>query len=217
MDVRYFLGERLAFIKQLYPQSAAPFIETKRKIEAEEEPFIPPYSEDPEPPFLAEWIEAEESLQVLGHVSISMLSASLNLYLKAWERKLGRPVDSSFKSDFKKGWLNGYMAYFKNHFSVNFENCPCDLVLLEELILVRNRVQHPETITMQRSYYSQSDLSKIKSPYFIEANDQELLSGMEDGEKSWLMPPSIHVTEEKLMKAIAEVEDFAKWLEETDH
>jgi hypothetical protein len=37
MDVRYFLGERLAFTEQLYVNSAAPFIERKRKIEAEEE------------------------------------------------------------------------------------------------------------------------------------------------------------------------------------
>jgi hypothetical protein len=66
MDVRYFLGERLDFTEQLYVNSAAPFIERKRKIEAEEEPFVPPYSEDPEPAFLSEWLEAEESLQVRG-------------------------------------------------------------------------------------------------------------------------------------------------------
>ena len=87
MDVRYFLGERLAFIEQLYVNSAAPFIERKRKIEAEEEPFVPPYSEDPEPAFLSEWLEAEESLQVIGHTCISMLSASFHLYFSFSTRK----------------------------------------------------------------------------------------------------------------------------------
>ena len=73
MDVRYFLDQRLAFIEQLYVNSAVSFIERKRKIEAEEKPFVPPYSEDPEPAFLSEWLEADESLQVLGGSCVSML------------------------------------------------------------------------------------------------------------------------------------------------
>lgn len=147
MDIRYFLGERLAFIEQLYVNSAAPFIERKRKIEAQEEPFVPPYSEDPEPAFLSECLEAEESLQVIGRTCISMLSASFHLYFKTLERQLRRPVDNSYSSVFKRGWFNGYKAYFQRQFNVSFESSPCNLSLLEELALARNRVQHPESIT----------------------------------------------------------------------
>lgn len=217
MDIRYFLGERLAFIEQLYANGGTPFVERKRKIEAGEAPFVPPYSEDGEPPFLSEWLEAEESLQVVGHMCISMLSASFHLYLKAWERQLGIPIDGSFKSDFKKGWLNGYKAYFKRHFNVLFEKSPCNLQLLEELVLARNRVQHPESITIQRSQYSEDDLKKIPRPFFINERDGELLSEMAEGEQIWLLPPSIHVTQQKLMAAISEVVHFAEWLEQTDH
>ena len=56
MDVLYFFNRRLEFIRQLYDTASAPYVERKRKIEAEEEPFVPPYSEDAEPAFLEEWI-----------------------------------------------------------------------------------------------------------------------------------------------------------------
>jgi hypothetical protein len=58
--------DRIKFINQFYKAASLPFAEKKRKIEAEEEPFVPPYSEDADPHFLNEWIEADESLQVLG-------------------------------------------------------------------------------------------------------------------------------------------------------
>ncbi|HDR9486422.1 TPA: hypothetical protein QDC20_006515 [Burkholderia aenigmatica] len=48
MDVAWFLNQRLDFILQLYARSSAPFVERQTKIENEEEPFVPPYSEDPE-------------------------------------------------------------------------------------------------------------------------------------------------------------------------
>ena len=217
MDVRYFLGERLSFIKQLYINASASFVETKRKIEAREAPFIPPYSEDPEPAFLSEWLEAEESIQVIGRTCISMLSASLHLYFKTWEHQLGVPVGESCKADFKKGWLHGYKAYFKREFNVTFENSPYNLSLFEELALARNRVQHPESITIQSSFYSEDDLKKLPSPFFIGNRDQEILVEMDEGERNWLIPPSIHVTQEKLMAAITEITHFAEWLEQTDH
>lgn len=216
MDVRFFLGERLAFIAQLYSNSAAPFIERKRKIEAEEDPFVPPYSEDPEPAFLEEWLEAKESHQVIGQMCISMLSATFHLYFKTWERQLGVHVDSSFKSAFKRGWFNGYKEYFLRQFGVNFENSPCNLSLLEELVLARNRVQHPESITDQGSQYSENDLKKIPSPFFVDDRDFELLADMDEGERSWLVPPTIHVTSEKLSAAISEVTRFAEWLEQSE-
>jgi hypothetical protein len=94
MDVNFFFNERIAFIRQFYDAASYPFVEKKRKIEAEEEPFIPPYSEDGEPPFLDEWIEADESLQVLGYSCISMLSAALQLYLITWANEIGFPASN---------------------------------------------------------------------------------------------------------------------------
>ncbi|WP_307521472.1 hypothetical protein [Pseudomonas sp. W2I6] len=108
MDIRYFLEQRLAFIKQLYLNGASPFDDRKRKIENEEAPFIPPYSEDGEPAYLNEWLEADSSVQVLGSACLSMIAASLHLYLKEWERQLGPAPGPSLKSDSKMA--DGQMA-----------------------------------------------------------------------------------------------------------
>ncbi|MDK9725743.1 MAG: hypothetical protein OEL88_12740 [Sterolibacteriaceae bacterium MAG5] len=214
MDVRYFLSRKVNFIRQFYEMSSAPFVERKRQIEAKEEPYVPPYSEDPEPAFLEEWLEAEESLQVIGRTCISMLAAIFHLYFKTWERQIGVPVDDSLKTDFKKnGWFNGYKAYFARHFRIRFEDSPCKLGVLEEIVLVRNRDQHPESITMDNAYYSGSDLKKLPHPFFISESDASLFSEVEEGERAWLIAPPIRVTPEKLFIALSEVESFAEWLE----
>lgn len=214
MDVRHFLEKRLLFVSQLYTNSAEPFVEKKRMIEAEEDPYVPPYSEDGEPPFLAEWQEAEESLQVLGHACISILSASFHLYFKATERQLHVPIGDKYKSAFKRGWFHGYKAYFLGEFDVVFGDSQCNLDLLEELVLARNRVQHPESITSHSTHYSKNDLKKLHSLIFIDPRDIELFSKQEEGERNWLMPPVIYVTPEKFLSAVAEVRRFTKWLGE---
>lgn len=217
MDVCYFLGERLAFIEQFYFNSAASFIERKRKIDEEEYPFIPVYSEDVEPAFYPEWFEASESLQILGNTCISMVSASFHLYFKTLMKNLGRSINDLDKAMFRKyGWFNGYKAYFLREFNIVFENSSCNLSLLEELVLVRNRVQHPESIISQRLSYSNSDLKKVPRPFFMDNYESELLADMSEGELSLLVLPAIEVTQEKLKDAILEIIRFSDWMEQTD-
>jgi hypothetical protein len=218
MDVRFFLVRRLAFIEQLYTNSAAPFIERKRKIEVEEEPFVPPYSEDGgEPAFLSEWLDADESLKVLGCSCISMLAGAFHLYFKTWERQIGIPVDASLKPTFKKaGWFNGYKAYFARNLSISFEDSSCDLALLEELVLARNRAQHPDSLASHSSHYSDDDLKKIRRPFFVDDRERELLIDAEEVEPNWLLPPTIHITPERMLAALSEVARFANWLERVE-
>jgi hypothetical protein len=217
VDVGYFLKDRIVFIKQFYDAASLPFTEKKRKIEAEEEPFVPPYSEDAEPFFLNEWIEADESLQVLGYACISMLAAALHLYFKTWEAELKVPVDKSIKADDfkKKGWFNGYKAYFAAQIGVDFKQSPADLVILEEIVLARNRIQHPDDLLTPRTSYLPADIEKMPRVFF--ANDAELglLSDVERSEKSWLFPPYVHITEKNLLSAAMEVEKFTNWLDST--
>ena len=213
VDVRYFLKKRTAFIRQLYDAASSSYLERKRKIEAEEDPFVPPYSEDEEPAFLEEWIEADESLHVLAYLCISMLAAALHLYFKTLEREFGVAIGDSFKSEFKKGWLNGYKAFFAQRFDICFESGPANLEVLEEVVLARNRVQHPESITSHRTRYSKSDTKKLSHPFFVDDSERSLLSGVDEAERSWLMSPTLHVTGEKLFAAIDEAEKFVDWLE----
>jgi hypothetical protein len=214
VDVGYFLRDRIAFVRQFFDATSLPFVEKKRKIEAGEDPFVPPYSEDGEPPFLDEWIEADESLQVVGYSCISMLSAALHLYLKTWETVLGSPVGDSFKSEFKKGWLNGYKAYFAARFGIDFAKAPANLAMLEEIVLARNRIQHPDDIVTPRTSYLPADMKKLPHAFFINETERGLFSDVEETEKSWIFPPSVHITEEKFMTAIEEVDKFSSWLED---
>lgn len=214
MDIHFFFSQRIGFIRQLYDTSSAPYIERKRKIEAEEEPFVPPYSEDGEPPFLEEWIEADESLHVLAYSCISMLAAALHLYLESWVKQSHTPVETTLKNTvFKKcGWFEGYNAHFTQHFHVAFENSATNLEILKEVILARNRIEHPGSITSIRSQYADSDLKKMNHPFFI--NENESLSNIEACEDStWFLPPTLHIDKVQLFQAISEAECFAKWFE----
>ena len=146
MDVQYFLRRRTQFIRRFYDEAAGPFVERRRMIEAEEDPYKPPYSEDGEPAFMEEWQEAQSALEVLGRTCVSMLSASLKLYLETWRRELG--IDcTEFKSTFRnKGVLRGYRECFERRLQLKWDECPADFDILEQVILARNRDQHPEHI-----------------------------------------------------------------------
>lgn len=215
MDIRYFVGSRIAFIRQFYGSASATFLERKRKIEAQEDPFIPPYSEDGEPPFLDEWLEADKSLHILAYSCVSMLASALHLFLEAWVGQSGVPIDDSLKkSEFeKRGWLLGYNAHFTARFGIAFENGPADFKVLEEVVLARNRIEHPYSITDQKTQYSTSDMRKLSNPLFVDKTEIALLNLSEDKEPRWFMPPTVHVTESQLLTALTEVEKFSEWFD----
>ena len=215
MDLRYFLDGRIAFIRQLYATASEPYFERKRKIEVHEEPFVPPYGEDGEPPFLEEWLEADESLQVLAYSCISMLAAALHLYLESWVKQGGVVVDESLKkSVFKqRGWFAGYDAHFTKHFNVAFNTGPSNLKLVEEVVLVRNRIEHPPSIADQKTQYSASDLKHLRHPFFVDKTEMALLGYSDEAEVPRFMLPTVHVTAVQLLAAVEEVERFAAWFD----
>lgn len=213
MDILYFLKERTRLIRQYYEQAAQPFNDIIRKIEAEEEPFIPPYSEDPEPEFLTEWIEANELLEVTGRCCLSMLSASLQLYLNTWDRMLGLQCKTQFKADFKRdGLVSGYRQCLADRVGLDWNACPANLAIIEQVVLARNRDQHPDSITTLRVTHADHDRARHPHPFFINDGEAELYDvGNDSG--LW-MSPSLHVPRDKLMAAIANVETLCEWLEE---
>lgn len=215
MDVQYFLRLRIGFIRQFYATASESYIERKRKIESAEEPFVPSYSEDGEPAFLSEWLEADESLQVLAYSCITMLTAALRLYLESWVKQSGIAVHETLKkSVFKEnGWFVGYKTHFAQCFNIIFEAGPANLGMLEELVLARNRIEHPPSITSRRTQYVDSDLRKLRYPFFVDEKEYALFVGADEKEMSWLIPLTLHVTEKQLIEAVTEVERFAEWFE----
>lgn len=217
MEVLYFLKQRTAFILRFYEAAGAPFRETIRKIEAEEDPFAPPYSGDEgdgEPPFLSEWIEADTSLEVLGRTCLSMLSASLELYFKRWEAELGLSCRHDHKKLFKQsGFLRGYRACFGEAAGIIWDECPADFAILEQVTLARNRDQHPEHITRLGVSHSASDREKYPRPFFTDEVGKKLAEDPDVAGISW-MSPRVRVSPDTLSEAVRQVELLAGWLEE---
>ena len=213
VDVLLFLEERTQFLRQFFAMAAEPFVERKRKIEQEEEPFVPPYSEDSEPAFITEWLEADDSLHVLAYSCVSMLAGSLHLYFESWVDQSGVPVDKErHKKAFKLGKFAGYKEHFVEQFGIDFDSCPADLNLLEEIILARNVVQHPPSIASNRTRYADSDFQKLRKPFFLDERETKLLSDHAEDLPRYLLP-TVHVSKDQLFVAINETEKFARWFE----
>lgn len=213
MDATYFLKNRTAFIRTFYEVGAKGFIDIKLQIENELPPFDdPPYSEDPEPPFLEEWSDAETGLEVLGMAAISMLSDSLKLYLNTLAKQV---IGFSFekpKEAFKSGFVPAYFAALGEILDTDWSDCPVDRGFIEQIVLVRNRGQHSEHLSTFSVTLDKATLEKHPRPFFV--NDSELSAlTAEDGSLASFLMPTIKVTAEGLAKAIDEVDALADWIE----
>lgn len=214
MDVSFFLRERLQFIRQFYFNSVGSFQTTKQKIENEEEPFVPPYNEDGDPPFELEWQEAEDSLQVLGITCVSMLSNSLKLYFTTVDQLYRFQPLPAFRAEFKKGFIRGYAAFYKAELAIDYEKAPCDLARLEEIVLVRNAFEHPEAIHSHRLSHPSAGKDST-SKFFCREEEMKAWDQMEDKETAWLsLPPAVHVDAARLTEALDLADQFCTWLEE---
>lgn len=214
MDIAFFFRERARLIRFTYERAAKPFIEMKRQIEGGFPPFDdPPYSEDPEPPFMAEWSDAETAIVVLGRSCVSMLSASLKLYFDTWEKELSNQwADSRKAKAWRKGFADVYLQQLCDALRIDLNDCPADLAVIEQVFLARNRDQHPENIHCMKVTHSSSDRAKHPSPFFISEAERAMYVDGKLGDISFISL-SVHVDPEMLNRAIAEAESLVDWLE----
>lgn len=216
MDIQYFALSRVEFILGFYEKALSPFVETKRLIEEQKPPYEPEYSENDEAPFLSEWLDADQAVDVLGIQSASLLCSTLKLFLEESLKNVFRrnahkitktiKTESEYKREFKKGWLNGYRELFEKEFNLDWQTSGVNLTLIEELILIRNRGQHPEHITMMSNSFSENDLKKIPSPFFID--DAHGNKDLYD-----FLPPTIKPKPEKMKNVFEESTKLINWLE----
>lgn len=133
------LQDKLNFIYRFYETAAQPFTEMMRKIEQNEEPYAAhgePQSD--EPPFLMEWLDAEESLNILGQSCLCLAQASLKDFLIAFMERSGKPPGRT------KGesWFEAFQRYFLEQYGIDWSKTGVDLGLLEQINLARNDIQH---------------------------------------------------------------------------
>ncbi|MGH6841770.1 MAG: hypothetical protein ACREDV_06700 [Methylocella sp.] len=214
MNILYFLRERTKFIRWFYEVAGGPFCETIQKIESQQPPFDElPYREDSEPPFMAEWAEANLGLEMLGRSCVSMLSASLQLYFTTWETELGvQWAEGERKKAFENGWIHGYRVCFGSMPNVLWDACPVKFNILEDVTLARISDQHPEHIATMHVPHIKG-LRHDNQSIFVSAADRTIFSDPDLAAIPWLRP-NLHVSSDTLAIAIEEVEALASWLEE---
>ncbi len=171
------------------------------------------YDESGEPPFLAEWQEAETGLQMVGHTCVSMLSEALRLYFQTWEFELRVKWDSEDKRKryFKDGFVRGYQRCFGELLKINWTECPADFSLLEQITLARNAAQHPERISTIQGQHDMKTRRRFPTAFFVSDQERHMIA-VENPLAEWFAP-SVYVSREKLMTATEQVELLADWLE----
>lgn len=133
MDILAGLRDKLRFIERHYAAASAPFREIKRKIEVGEEPFEPPPLDpenppDSDPPFLEDWGDANESLNIEGQAALKLVHGALHDYLKAFVDLYETPVTATGKN-----WLARHKKHFLDTYGIDFEKGPVPLDELEEV------------------------------------------------------------------------------------
>lgn len=214
MDLNYFLHQRAEFIRNLYETATAPMFDTKRRIESNEAPFdSPPYSEDGEPAFLNEWLQADVQIEVIGRASVSLLSEALKQFFVNLERCTlpgNRPCSKASRKAFEDGFLAGYRACFADAFGIDWAACPADLAVVEQVILARNRAQHNDLV-LDHIQLDDATRSKFPRPFFMRPDE----STLDNCGPSIFMNPTLHINRETLLEAIANVERLSAWLQES--
>lgn len=139
MDYLAILENRLDFIKRFYNGAAERFEMTKRRIEANEEPFVPKYAPGDYDcyEYQAEWNEADECIRMLGQCGLSCAAKALLNYLsefitrdaKVSTTEIGRVLPHAKGS--AKSWLHRYTCFLESSTSFNWDNSPVSLAQLE--------------------------------------------------------------------------------------
>lgn len=215
MDALFFLTERTGFIRRFYTEGAKGFLEIKHRIDAKLPPYVdlPSYGEGgDDPPYLTEWLEADASIDVLGMACISMLSDTLKIYFRTLEERVIRFSFKSREAAFKKGFLSAYLGALVEILDTDWSDCPADLGLIEQIILVRNRAQHGEDLSSFVITHDRATLDKYPRPFFIRDNEISAATA-EDGSLGSLLMPTIKVDGAGLERAIGEVEKLGEWID----
>ena len=109
--------------------------------------------------------------------------------------------------------MNGYKACFGHVLNADWGKCPVEFDILEQVILARNRGQHPHVITEMGVDHSGKDRQKYPMPFFISEDERKMFDAGNLKSIAGMNPP-LQVTRETLFAAIDQVEMLGDWLEE---
>jgi len=213
MDATYFLKNRTEFIRKFYAQGVKPFGGIKHAIENELPPYDnPPYSEDPEPAFLAEWLDADAAIKVLGLSCVSLLSDTMKLYFQTLQRRV---IGFSFRDEktaFKRGFVDAYLGVLGHILETDWTDCPVNVAVIEQVVLARNRGQHGTSLMSLSVTHDEKTLEKYPNPFFVSEDERRIWTESGADPRS-ILAPSIEITSDALFAAIEHVEKLADWID----
>jgi len=211
-----FLQDKLEFIGRFYDTAAEPSETDLKKIEEHEEPYDTFGDiEDDEPPFLSQWLDDTESLNLLGKACLCLVQSAFRSYLDGFiirsgqEELLGPNRTVNVGKAIKGGnSFEKYQRTFLEFFGIDWQASP-SLPLVEEVNLARNRIEHGGT------FY---DLSHKQDPvYFSRFPESVFADEFEKayfgGDDGFQEPRRISVTRENLHIAIEGIKSFCDYLE----
>ena len=211
MDIFWFLKHRTAFIRSFYKRASQPFVDTKEQINNSAPPFDkPPFDESGDPPYLEEWQDAEDALEVLGQMCLSCLTTALQLYLRETVGKVRQRVGANATVpplQQKRGFA-GYETWFGN-FDIQFQCARANIQLIREIISTRNLIQHPESIALMHAHQRDADHKRFRRPFFAHPIEKAIADRAPQFE-----PRLLWIGSEALTTAVDEVERFCQWLED---
>jgi len=216
MDVSYFLSERLSFIAYYFDTSSAAFLGEIEAIENGLPPYDdPPWSDDPEPAYLTEWLRADAALNALGRSCISMLAKLVTQYFDhLFKRQIGITFDTEeFKKQVKKSGIAPFYRDALLEIHPSLAAAGIDFDLIEEVVLIRNRDQHADEFLGQGVRQDQKTMRKMREPRFVSMHD---LVAFQETNSEWFLP-HVTVSRESLEQAMDELRKLAAWLDAHEH
>lgn len=204
------LLDKLNFIRRFYDLASEPFIETKRKIEQHEEPFNAFDTGEGEPPFLAEWLDADESLNILGKSCLCLLQNAFVNYLKGFNEHYA-PVDETVTLETVRGsWFEKYQRLFLGRYGIDWTASDVDLDFIQQVNFARNDIQHGGTFYDMGHRQNDEYFNRFPTSIFADEFEREVYpAGVEAA-----MPYRITVSRDNLFAAIQAIEDFCTYLDE---
>ncbi len=207
MDILAGLRGKLRFIERHYAAASEPFRETIRKIEAGEDPFEPPpfdpeTATDFEPPFLEEWQDATESLNIEGQAALKLVQSALRKYVESFVNAYKIPLLQKGKQD----WFERFKKYFLEAYGIDWDAGPVPVSELEEVNLARNDSVHQEDPLGMARRQSKEHARRFPAGLFVDDFDKRF-----HADNSW--PGRIEVTDAGLREAIRRVESFCEFLD----
>jgi hypothetical protein len=207
MDLLHGLCEKLRFIESMHQQAIASFVEKKRQIENSEGDFDSsgwdPESWDGTPPFLEEWQEADEAINLLGQACLSLVQSALKEYLDGCVALTnGKPVRKG-----KESWFDSYRRFFDEQLGIDWSKSQVPLNSIEEINLARNDAQHAGIEFGMTRYRDARHQERFPSGIFADVMYTTM------AERLPFFPVPLKVTADSLNEAIKRVGDFCSFLE----